>query len=59
MRLVKSRTLVKGQLISKYLFGVFTFFQKTNENKLTSSKVKFVHSFFGRNVGLKNHFEFV
>ena len=25
----------KGQLISKCLFGVFKFFQKTNENKLT------------------------
>ena len=46
----------KGQLISKCLFGVFTFFQKTNENKSTSSKVKFVCSFFGRNVGLKKSF---
>ena len=46
----------KGQLISKCLFGVFTFFQKTNENKSTRSKVKFVHSFFGRNVGLKKSF---
>ena len=44
---------VKGQLISKCLFGVFTFFQKTNENKSTSSKVEFVRSFFGRNFGLK------
>ena len=25
----------KGQLISKYLFGVVNFFQKTNENKST------------------------
>ena len=46
----------KGQLISKCLFGVFTFFQKTNENKSTSSKVEFVRSFFGRNVGLKQSF---
>ena len=46
----------KGQLISKCLFGVFTFFQKTNENKSTSSKVKFVRSFFGRNIGLKKSF---
>ena len=46
----------KGQLISKCLFGVFTFFQKMNENKLTSSKVEFVCSFFGRNVGLKKSF---
>ena len=28
----------KGQLISKCLFGVFTFFQKTNENMPTRSK---------------------
>ena len=45
--------LSKGQLISKCLFGVLTFFQKTNENKSTSSKTEFVLSFFGRNVGLK------
>jgi hypothetical protein len=30
--------------------------KKKNENKSTSSKVKFVHSFFGRNVGLKKSF---
>ena len=47
----------KGQLISKCLFGVFTFFQTTNENKSTSSKVKFVRSFFGRNIGLKKSFQ--
>ena len=46
----------KGQLISKFLFGVFTFFQKTSENKSTSSKVEFVHSFFGRNICLKIKF---
>ena len=46
----------KGQLISKCLFGVFTFFQETNGNKVTSSKVQFVHSFFGRNVSLKKSF---
>ena len=48
--------LTKGQIISKSFFGVFTFFQKTNENKSTSSKVEFVRSFFGRNVGLKKSF---
>ena len=48
--------LSKGQLISKCLFGVFTFFQKMNENKSTSSKVELVYSFFGRNVGLKKSF---
>ena len=45
--------ITKGQLISKCIFGVFTFLQKTNENKSTSSKVEFVCSFFGRKVGLK------
>ena len=49
-------SLIKGQLISKCLFGVFTFFQKANENKSTSSKGEFVHSFFGRNVILKKIF---
>ena len=38
----------KGQLISKWLFGVFNFFQKTNKNMSHSSKNEFVHSFFGR-----------
>ena len=38
----------KGQIISKHLFGVLNFFQKTNENKLYSSKNEFVCSFFGR-----------
>ena len=33
--------------------------KKTNENKSTSSKDEFVRLFFGRNVGLKNNFEFV
>ena len=47
----------KGQLISTCIFGVFTFFQKTNENKSTGSKVEFVCSFFGRNVGLKKSFQ--
>ena len=47
----------KGQLISKCIFGVFTFFQKTNENKTTSSKVEFVCLFFGSNVALKKSFQ--
>ena len=47
---------IKGHLISKCIFGVFAFFQKTNENKSTSSKVEFVCLFFGRNVGLKKSF---
>ena len=45
--------LTKGQLISQCPFGVFTSFQKTNQNKLTSSKVEFVVLLFGRNAGLK------
>ena len=36
--------LFKGQLISKCLFGVFNFFQTTNENMWHSSK-KWIHSF--------------
>ena len=42
----------KGQLISKYLFGVCKFFQKTNENKSTWGiivviKLNFFVRFFG------------
>ena len=39
---------IKGQVILKGYFGVFNFFQKTNENKLHSRKNEFVCSFFGR-----------
>ena len=42
----------KGQLISKCLFCVFNFFQKTNKNTSQSSKNEFVCSFFGRINGL-------
>ena len=42
------KQLAKGQIISKCLFGVFNFFQKTNENKSHSSRNEFVCSFFGR-----------
>ena len=47
----------KGQLISKCIFGVFNFFQKTNENKSTIM-VFISNSFvpFGRIVGLKKSF---
>ena len=38
----------KGQSISKCLFGVFNFFNKTNENTSHSSKNEFICSFFGR-----------
>ena len=54
---------IKGQLISKCLFGVFNFFQNTNGNKFVfvmryhSNKVEFVRSVFGRNVGLKNSYQ--
>ena len=43
---------IKGQLISKYIFDVFNFFQKTNENTSHSSKNEFICSFFGRIHGL-------
>ena len=49
----------KGQLISKCLFSVFNFLQKTNKKKSHSSKIELVRSFFGGNVGLKNRFYFV
>ena len=38
----------KGQIISKCLFGVFNFFQKTNENTSHTSKNEFICSIFGR-----------
>ena len=38
----------KGQIISKGLFGVLKFSQKTNEWIRRSSKNEFVRSFFGR-----------
>ena len=51
---LSENNVIKGQLISNCLFGVFTFFQrKKNENKSTNSKVEFVRAFFGRNVDLK------
>ena len=46
---VKAKALDKGQLISKWFFGVVDFLQKTNENKSHSSKVEFIRSFFGGN----------
>ena len=49
---------LKGQLISKYLFGVFNFLQKTNKNKSDSSKIEFIRSFFGENIGWKKLFRF-
>ena len=54
-----SLLLTKGQLISKCLFGVFNFFQNERKQvnlRFHSSKVEFVHSFFGRNIGLKKLF---
>ena len=48
---------VKGQLISKCLLSVFTFFQNRNEKKSTSSRVNFVRSFFERKVALKKSFQ--
>ena len=39
---------IKGQVISKGFFGVFNFFQKTNENISHSIRNEFICSFFGR-----------
>ena len=47
---------VKGQLISKLLFCVFNFLQKTNKNK--SYIVVKLNSFFGGNISLKKSFRF-
>ena len=53
----------KGHLISKCLFGVFNFFQKTNENKSTWGTIivksnSFVH-FLEETLAWKNHFNLV
>ena len=56
----KKRAQLKGQIISKCLFGVFNFHQKTNEKQVDlsfhSSKVKLFRLFFGGNVYLKKSF---
>ena len=46
----------KGQLISKGLFGILKFSQRTNERIHRSSKNEFVHSFFGRIRGYQKSF---
>ena len=49
----------KGQIISKSDFGVFDFFKKQQKQvdlRFLCSKVEFVCSFFGGNVGLKKSF---
>ena len=48
----------KDHLISKDLFVVFNFLQKTNQNKSHSSRIEFLCSFFGRNVSLIKSFRF-
>ena len=40
-------------------FGVFNFFQKTNKNKSTCSKVEFVGFFLEKSSAWKNHYNFV
>ena len=53
----------KGQLISKWFFGVFDFFQKTNENKSTWGIIVVKSNSFVRFLeemsAWKNHFDFV
>ena len=53
---VDSFSSAKGQLISKFLFVVFHFLQKTNQNKFHNGKIEFIRSFFRGNVGLKKSF---
>ena len=45
---IQNNCFSKGQVISNGFFGVFNFFQKTNENTSHSSKNEFIRSFFGR-----------
>ena len=56
-------TFYKGHLISKCLFGVFNFFQKTNKNKSTWCIIVVKSNSFVRFLeetsAWKNHFEFV
>ena len=48
--------VVKGQIISKGLFGVLEFSQKTNERIRRSSKNEFLRSFFERIRGYQKSF---
>ena len=50
---------IKGQIISKELFGVLEFSQKTNEQIRRSSKNEFVRSFFGEFEDTKSPFEII
>ena len=52
----KSYLHTKGQIISKGLFDVLEFSQKTNERIRRSSKNEFVCSFFGRIHGYQKSF---
>ena len=53
--------IVKGQIMSKWLFGVFDFLQKTNENKSTWGIIVVKSNLFLRFLeeidDPKNHFE--
>ena len=46
--MLKQMVLTKGQLISKFLFGVINFFQKTNKNKSTWVIIVVKSNFFVR-----------
>ena len=49
----------KGQLISKCLFGVLTFFQKTNKTSQQVVKSNLFVRFLEEMLACKNHLEFV
>ena len=53
------KNISRGHLISKCLFGVFTFFQKMNENKPTVVKSNLFVRFLEEMSAWKNHFNFV
>ena len=49
----------KGQLISKCLFGVFTFFQKANETSRQILESNFFVRYLEETPDWESHFEFV
>ena len=57
------RAITKGQIISKWYFGVFDFLQKSNENKSTWGIIVVKSNCFVRfleeNEDTKNHFEII
>ena len=53
------RFVIKGHVISKGFFGVFNFFQKTNENTSHGSKNEFIRLFLERFTAWQFAFEII